>query len=98
LHTKVKSVQVEKEKGSSTLSAECPNIVRCDLAQHAHFAEAPERLAYYTKTYCRHPEKFSFCRRYQVKMALGFCPVFVLPDSTDDLEQIMDLFDMETKE
>jgi len=98
LHTKVKSVQVEKKRGTPVLLEECPNIVRCDLAQHPLFAETPERLGHYSETYCRHPEGYAHCRRYQVKMALGFCPVFVLPDSTDDLEQIMDLFDLETKE
>jgi hypothetical protein len=71
----------------------CPNILTCKLVSN-HDPQIPgEERREYLEAYCKGEDTFPRCKRYQVKMALGFCPDFVLPETEDDLDTIITRFD-----
>ena len=49
-------------------------------------------------TFCQsETKKWKSCIRYTTKRSLGFCPEFVMPDSTMNIDDIMDKFDEENQ-
>ncbi|MCX6270276.1 MAG: hypothetical protein NTU44_03480 [Bacteroidetes bacterium] len=56
-----------------------------------------EQRQAYIAGFCTHDEKkWEECKRFKTNAVLHFCPDFVLPDTSLNLEEIMDRFDVET--
>lgn len=71
----------------------CPNLRDCRLPEHMMFREFPERLDRYRVMFCYTADKYGGCKRYIVNRELGFCPGFVLPDTGDNTESILNMYD-----
>jgi hypothetical protein len=76
---------------------ECPNISNCTLVANPAHRLPDVVVSDYVHHYCRSMEGISRCKRYQVKLELGFCPDFVLPDTPESIAEIIAKFD-ETEE
>lgn len=54
----------------------------------------PEKKKALMNSWCREgKEKWSECKRFDTKKTLGFCPDFVVPDTTLSIDQIIDKFE-----
>lgn len=70
----------------------CPNINTCRLINVAMDFVGTSDVKTYKRIYCT-TSRFSGCKRYQFKQKAGFCPDFVLPDTTESDDDIMERFD-----
>lgn len=74
----------------------CTNYSTCRLVVAEGFPLSQERKILYMNKYCKNGKSaWLECKRYTTKAALGFCPDYVLPDSTCSLSEIIDQFDNE---
>ena len=76
----------------------CPNIHQCRLVNYPLYPLGRKAIEEYMNEYCKNDQQYLRCRRYQVKVEMGFCPDFVLPDNTDDNATIILRFDEEELE
>jgi hypothetical protein len=84
----IKSVSQEMVKNL------CPNYNGCQLTKIEGFIPDQKQKYLYLKSYCEAGEIYwNKCNRYQTKIALNFCPDFVLPDSNFTIEEILDKFE-----
>ena len=75
----------------------CPNLNNCKFINSAEVNGLPER-DYYMSHYCRSNDScWKNCKRFEIKAVLGFCPDFVLPDSRMTIDQIIEMFDEQSK-
>ncbi len=72
----------------------CPNINTCRLINAPLDFVSGSDIKIYRRIYCT-TDRFSGCRRFQFKQKEGFCPDFVLPDTQESHEDILDRFDNE---
>jgi hypothetical protein len=71
----------------------CPNYATCQLINGVVEVSDNQKKSY-TNNFCFNPkERWNECKRMVTKRTLGFCPDFVLPDSTLTVDEIMDKFD-----
>ncbi|MFO7722588.1 MAG: hypothetical protein R6V49_05115 [Bacteroidales bacterium] len=75
----------------------CPNITTCRLMANPDLRVSADTIRAYEDRFCRNKEGYHHCKRHQVKLELGFCPDFVLPDSPEEIPGIIARFD-ETEE
>ena len=70
---------------------DCPNIGSCQIFNEG-FIPDQTRKQFYRTTYCtvNTSEGYLRCKRFQTSKTLGFCPDFLLPDSTMTIDEIMD--------
>jgi len=74
----------------------CPNYKECRLVKASDFPVSGESREKYLETFCENSELgWKKCKRFIAKNSLGFCPDFVLPDSTYTTDEIIDKFDNE---
>ena len=74
----------------------CPNYQSCRLVNLDSFPVGESEKQTYLENWCLRDEAgWSRCKRYLTRDELGFCPDFVLPDSTWNSGEIMDKFDEE---
>jgi hypothetical protein len=79
---------------NSTAQNICPNYQTCLLVNPPYIVLGAEKKEMYMSMYCRAGElSWSSCKRYITKKALSFCPDFVLPDSPETPDQIINEFD-----
>ena len=72
----------------------CPNYQGCKIINIQGFVQNPYEKLVYLNTYCESVEQaWNSCKRYQTKLALNFCPDFVLPDSNFTIDEILDKFE-----
>jgi hypothetical protein len=72
----------------------CLNYNSCQLINEKDFLPSSLDKKKYIKDYCENNDNRSkYCKRYIVKESLGFCPDFVLPDTTLSVEDIIKKFD-----
>jgi tryptophanyl-tRNA synthetase len=72
----------------------CPNIQTCRLVTTGKVVTSAEERSAYIVQWCRQGEKkWSACKRFIAKQALGFCPDFVLPCTSLDPDGIIEKFD-----
>lgn len=73
------------------MKKECPNMANCQIINEKGFVPDEQIKQQYVSHYCiAGEENFSICKRYQTKQTLGFCPDFVFPDSTYNIDEIME--------
>ena len=54
----------------------------------------PQAKEEYMDIWCRDAgEKWRDCKRFSTKASLGFCPDFVVPDTTLSIDEIIDKFE-----
>jgi hypothetical protein len=54
----------------------------------------PKEKEAYMDTWCRDiEEKWKDCKRFITKAELGFCPDFVVPDTSSSIDEIIDKFE-----
>ena len=77
------------------MSAEhCNNINTCRLVSTDVVVPEKNKKEEYLDAWCRQGEEiWSKCTRFHTKKSLGFCPDFVLPDTTLSIDEIIDKFD-----
>lgn len=74
----------------------CPNFNSCRLVNLQEFATGEVSRDEYLESYCVDgPQDWERCKRFQIKKMMGFCPDFVLPDSTFTFDEIIEKFDNE---
>lgn len=74
----------------------CPNYKECRLVKAPDFRFADTGKEFYLNNYClSRSQQWLECKRLIAKNSLGFCPDFVLPDSTLTTDEIIDKFDNE---
>jgi hypothetical protein len=72
----------------------CPNYDSCQLIHVEDFLESLSRRQEYIQRYCiDEGQNWQNCRRFLTYRALHFCPDFVLPDTSQTTEEIIDDFD-----
>ncbi|MBN2174355.1 MAG: hypothetical protein JW731_09495 [Bacteroidales bacterium] len=75
----------------------CPNYNSCRLVNLQDFKFQDTTRKKYIEIYCSTGEaNWNSCKRYLTKKTLGFCPDFVLPDTTLSLNEIIEKFDEES--
>jgi hypothetical protein len=76
------------------VKAVCPNIQTCRLVITGEVVACEKERSEYIAQWCRQgEEKWSACKRFIARQALGFCPDFVLPCTSLDLDEIIEKFD-----
>ena len=76
------------------MDCSCPNVAQCKLISDAAFVIPKEKKDNYLDEFCRSTtEKWKDCKRYLTRLALNFCPDFVLPDTQMTIDEIIDEFD-----
>ena len=76
----------------------CPNYTTCKLVTTEGVGVSNNQKVSYLNKYCTAGKAaWSVCKRYVTKPALGFCPDFVLPDTSMSLPEIIDRFDEENE-
>lgn len=74
----------------------CPNYKECRLVKASDFKFSGFSREAYLTNYCEDEASgWKKCKRFIAKNSLGFCPDFVLPDSTFTTDEIIDKFDNE---
>lgn len=74
----------------------CPNHSNCQLIHQRGFLPDPEMKARYEASYCRGDgEPWQHCKRYMTHQAWNLCPDFVLPDTPDTVDHIMERYEAE---
>jgi len=74
----------------------CINYNTCPLINDPGFLQVKEKTDYYVETFCKGgKENWSICKRYLMKLRWNFCPDFVLPDTPDTTDEILDKFEEE---
>lgn len=69
----------------------CPNRYTCPLISKADYPVETSVREQYKQVYCLAGEAaWKSCRRFQLKEELHLCPDFVLPDSGDSTDEILD--------
>lgn len=72
----------------------CPNIRSCRMVATNMVVPDENEKEKLISSWCRQGEKtWSNCKRYSTKKKLGFCPDFVLPHTTLNIEEIIDKFE-----
>lgn len=72
----------------------CPNINSCRMVATEIVVPDPAEKEVYLEAWCRKgKDKWSGCKRFDTKKTLGFCPDFVVPDTTLSIDQIIDKFE-----
>jgi len=72
----------------------CPNYQSCRLINSPEFNTGKQSREHYFTLYCIDgKQKWWNCKRFQTKEILGFCPDFVLPDTSLTVDEIIDKFD-----
>lgn len=75
------------------LTNECPNFTTCQLINGV-IEIAVEQKKVYIGLFCRNDQhQWNTCKRLVTKQVLGFCPDFVLPDTTLTTDEILEKFD-----
>ncbi len=75
----------------------CPNTNSCRMISTAEVVPNEKVKDEYMHTWCRNnQEKWSRCKRFITKAELGFCPDFVVPDTTLSIDEIVDKFEDES--
>lgn len=70
------------------MSNECSKIAKCPLFNDK-ILKRQESADVYKNLFCRNPEKYRECKRYQVSEKVGTCADFVMPNSSLTVEQII---------
>lgn len=74
----------------------CPNMNSCQLIVVEDFELSQQKRSYYKEVFCiAGSSAWKACTRYQTKLAINFCPDFVLPDSVLTPDEVIDRFDLE---
>lgn len=74
----------------------CPNINTCRMVATCDVVKDPLVKEDYINTWCRKGEEmWGKCKRYNTKKELGFCPDFIVPDTTLSLDEIIDKIENE---
>ena len=74
----------------------CPNFEGCQLLNTNQVIDDQKQKDIYREEYCINPElTWKNCKRYQTRVALNFCPDFVLPDTKLSPAEIMNKYDEE---
>ena len=72
----------------------CENFEICRLVCAKDYKIARGAKAVYIKHFCSAgKEAWSKCNRFTTKMALDFCPDFVLPDTSFSMDEVLTKFD-----
>ena len=73
---------------------QCPNINSCRMVSTDLVVPDKNEKEEYMDNWCRKGEEiWSTCTRFHTKKALGFCPDFVVPDTTLSIDEIVDKFE-----
>jgi len=76
----------------------CTNYEQCRLVNTSDYAIGKEAKQSFLETYCNAgSKKWKKCKRFVMKEDMGFCPDFVLPDTTLSPGEIVDKFDSDEK-
>jgi hypothetical protein len=77
----------------------CWNYANCKLVTTESLLLSREIKISYMNKYCT-PGRSAWekCKRFTTKATLGFCPDFILPDSTLTLDQIIEKYDDENEQ
>lgn len=70
------------------MNNECPKTSTCPLFKD-NLLKRPESAEVYKNLYCRNPEKYKECKRYQVSERIGKCADFVMPNSALTVDEII---------
>ena len=72
----------------------CPNINTCRMVRTDVVVPDPDIREQYINRWCKgREEDWGQCKRYMVRKELGFCPDFVVPDTSMDIDEIIDKFE-----
>jgi len=78
------------------MSTVCINYKTCPLINNANFIPGKIKVDFYITSYCQGgKENWSSCKRYLMKLKWHFCPDFVLPDTPETTDEILDKFEEE---
>ena len=77
------------------MSAEqCPNINSCRMVSTDMVVPDEKKKEEFMDNWCRKDEEvWGKCKRFHTKKSLGFCPDFVVPDTTLSIDEIVDKFE-----
>jgi hypothetical protein len=67
----------------------CPLLEKCPLFNN-QLLKRQESAETYKKLYCLKAAKFSDCKRFIVSSQVGRCADYVLPNSFDSVESLID--------
>jgi hypothetical protein len=72
----------------------CPNYKGCQIIVNDLFVTDQNKKQYYLQTYCEAGnDSWKACMRFKTKLALNFCPEYILPDSNFTIDEILDKFE-----
>jgi len=72
----------------------CTNLQTCKfIIEEKNFTELTQRQYYLTNYYQNPDLNWKNCKRFLVKIELGFCPDFIIPESEMTLNEIIDTID-----
>lgn len=72
----------------------CPNINTCRMVATNVVVPDEKEKENYMQSWCREGEEtWRKCKRYITKASLGFCPDFVVPDTSLSVDEIIDKFE-----
>ncbi len=73
---------------------QCPNLATCKFMNSVRLLSDITQKSYYSENFCEnYLAAYVKCKRFIAKSELGFCPDFLLPDSPETIDEIIDIID-----
>lgn len=67
----------------------CSKLGKCPLFNN-HLLKRQESAETYKKLYCLNADRFRSCKRYIISDKVGLCAPYVLPNSFDTVEYLLE--------